>query len=101
MFGPGRSHFRAEARGAFEGLRDRIFEKGDLKSVILQLLKEKPRHGYEVIRALEERFGGFYSPSPGAVYPTLQMLEDLGYTSVVSQDGKKVYTITDEGLKFL
>jgi DNA-binding PadR family transcriptional regulator len=65
------------------------------------LLKEKPRYGYEVIRALEEKFHGFYSPSPGIVYPTLQYLEDMGYVTSKEQDGKKVYTITNEGLKFL
>jgi DNA-binding PadR family transcriptional regulator len=78
-----------------------MFEKGDLKYVILDLLKDKPSHGYEVIRALEERFRGFYSPSPGSVYPTLQMLEDMGYVTATQQDGKKVYAITDEGRKFL
>ena len=79
----------------------RLFEKGDLKYVILDLLKDKPAHGYEVIRALEERFHGFYTPSAGSVYPTLQLLEDLGYVRPLEQDGKKVYTITDEGKKFL
>jgi len=78
-----------------------VFEKGDLKYVILDLLKDKPSHGYEVIRALEERFRGFYSPSPGSVYPTLQLLEDLGYVTATQQNGKKVYEITDEGQKFL
>ena len=64
------------------------------------LLKDKPRHGYEIIREMEEKFGGFYTPSPGAVYPTLQWLEDMGYVTVLAQDGKKTYTITEEGLKF-
>jgi DNA-binding PadR family transcriptional regulator len=77
------------------------FQKGDLKYVILDLLKEKPCYGYEIIRALEERSFGFYTPSAGAVYPTLQMLEEMGYASAVEQDGKKVYTITDEGRQFL
>lgn len=83
------------------GFKERMFEKGDLKYVILDLLAEKPRHGYEVIRDLEERLGGFYSPSPGAVYPTLQMLEDMGYVTSNQQDGKRVYKITDEGRAFL
>jgi DNA-binding PadR family transcriptional regulator len=65
------------------------------------LLKEKPRYGYEIIRALEERSHGFYTPSPGVVYPTLQMLEEMGYASAAERDGKKIYTITDEGRKFL
>ncbi len=78
-----------------------MFGRGDFKYVILELLAEKPRHGYEIIRAVEGRFGGFYSPSPGVVYPTLQMLEDLGYVTSQEQDGKKVYTITEEGRKYL
>jgi DNA-binding PadR family transcriptional regulator len=77
------------------------FHKGDLKYVILDLLKEKPRYGYEIIRALEERSHGFYAPSPGVVYPTLQMLEEMGYASAVERDGKKIYTITEEGSKFI
>jgi DNA-binding PadR family transcriptional regulator len=77
------------------------FHKGNLKYVILDLLKEKPRYGYEIIRALEESSHGFYTPSPGVVYPTLQMLEEMGYASSVERDGKKVYTITKEGSKFL
>lgn len=79
----------------------RLFEKGDLKYVILDLLKDKPSHGYEIIRALEERFYGFYTPSAGSVYPTLQLLEDMGYVGSAEQDGKKIYTITEEGRKFL
>ncbi len=85
----------------FDRLHSRLFERGDLKYVILQLLSERPAHGYEVIRALEERFSGMYTPSAGAVYPTLQMLEDLGYVTVAAQDGKKVYSITEEGQRFL
>ena len=80
---------------------ERIFHKGDFKYLILDLLKEKPRHGYEIIRELEERFGGFYAPSPGAVYPTLQWLEEMGYVTVLAQDGKKTYTVTDAGLAYL
>ena len=77
------------------------FQKGDLKYVILDLIKDKPCHGYEIIRRLEERSHGFYKPSPGAVYPTLQLLEEMGYIEVTHQNGKKVYTITEEGMKFL
>ena len=80
---------------------DRPFGKGDLKYVILDLLKEKPRYGYEIIRDLEERSHGFYTPSPGTVYPTLQMLEEMGYAKSSERDGKKIYTITKEGSKFL
>jgi DNA-binding PadR family transcriptional regulator len=79
----------------------RLFEKGDLKYIILNLVKDKPSHGYEIMRALEESFHGFYTPSAGSVYPTLQMLEDMGYVSALERDGKKVYTITPEGNKFL
>ena len=86
--------------GPFRG--GRMFEQGDLKYVILQLLEEKPRHGYEIIKELESRFGGSYAPSPGTVYPTLTMLEDLGFARVVPEEsGKKIYEITDEGRKHL
>jgi DNA-binding PadR family transcriptional regulator len=81
--------------------RERLFQRGDLKYIILQYIKEKPSYGYDIIRALEERFHGFYVPSPGTVYPTLQMLEEMGYVTLVEQEGKKVYTITEEGRKFL
>ena len=77
------------------------FQKGDLKYVILDLLKDRPRHGYDIIRELEEQSYGFYKPSPGVIYPTLQMLEEMGYASSTEQEGKKVYSITEEGLKFL
>src|SRR6185503_6852729 len=90
--GPRRWHGRAA----------RFFEQGDLKYVILRLLEEKPRHGYEIIKDLESRFGGSYAPSPGTVYPTLTMLEDLGFARVVPEDGgKKIYEITDDGRKHL
>jgi DNA-binding PadR family transcriptional regulator len=79
-----------------------MFEQGDLKYVILQLLAEKPRHGYEVIKELEERFAGSYAPSAGTVYPTLSLLEDMGYASVALEEGgKKVYSITDAGRQYL
>lgn len=80
----------------------RVFEQGDLKYVILRLLEEKPRHGYEIIKDLEDRFGGAYSPSPGTVYPTLTMLEDLGYAKASPDEGgRKVYAITPEGSAYL
>lgn len=75
-----------------------MFDQGHLKYVILQLLDEKPRHGYEIIKEIEEKFGGTYSPSPGTVYPTLTLLEDLGYARARPEEGgKKIYEITDEG----
>ena len=86
--------FRSSRRGT-------SFQKGDLKYVILDLLKDKPRHGYDIIRELEELSYGFYKPSPGVIYPTLQMLEEMGYASSTEQEGKRVYSITEEGLKFL
>ena len=81
--------------------RERRFEKGDIKYVILDLLRDRPSYGYEIIRALEERFGGLYTPSAGTVYPTLQMLEDMGYVTADQRDGRKVYSITEAGQKFL
>jgi DNA-binding PadR family transcriptional regulator len=80
--------------------RESSFPKGDLKYVLLNLIKDKPRHGYELIREIEAQFYGFYKPSPGVIYPTLQMLEEMGYTKSSEQEGKKVYTITEAGLEF-
>src|SRR5881396_4308714 len=92
-------------RGAFwagpRGRRRRWFESGDMKYVILKLLKDKPRHGYEVMKELEDRLHGCYSPSPGTVYPTLQWLEDEGLVRATEVESKKVYEITDSGIKFL
>jgi DNA-binding PadR family transcriptional regulator len=79
-----------------------MFEQGDLKLVILRLLDEKPRHGYEIIKALEERTGGVYAPSPGAVYPTLTLLEELGYARSADEgNGRRIYAITPEGREYL
>src|SRR5713226_2611860 len=77
------------------------FGSGDMKYVILKLLQDKPRHGYEVMKELEEQSQGCYSPSPGTVYPTLQWLEDEGLVRAGDVDGKKVYEITDAGRAFL
>jgi DNA-binding PadR family transcriptional regulator len=73
----------------------------DLQLVILALLEEKPRHGYEIIKALDERSGGFYSPSPGMVYPALTYLDEIGYATVESEGTKKLYRITAEGQTYL
>lgn len=81
--------------------RRRVFGRGDLKFMVLSLLEEQPMHGYEVMQRLEEESGGFYTASPGSVYPVLQMLEDQGYVRVEERDGKKVYHITEEGASFL
>jgi DNA-binding PadR family transcriptional regulator len=94
--------FGAEGRPRGRWRGGRMFEQGDLRYVVLRLLEEKPRHGYEIIKALEERFSGAYAPSPGVVYPTLQLLEDLGYARVRPEsEGKKVYEITDAGRAYL
>jgi DNA-binding PadR family transcriptional regulator len=79
-----------------------VFDPGDLRLIVLKLIAEKPRHGYEVIKAIEEDVGGAYAPSPGVVYPTLQLLEELGHVSLASAEGgKKLYAITDAGRSFL
>jgi DNA-binding PadR family transcriptional regulator len=65
------------------------------------LIKEQPRHGYDIIQELENKFHGMYSPSAGTVYPILQLFEDQGYVTSNQKDGKKVYTITKDGEKFL
>ena len=70
--------------------------------VILHLIAEKPRHGYEIIREIEDQVGGAYSPSPGVIYPTLTMLEELGHATVSPGDGvKKLYAVTVEGRAYL
>lgn len=80
----------------------RLLGHGDLKLLLLALIEQQPRHGYELIRTIEEMFHGAYSPSPGAIYPTLTMLEELGYAAVESeQGGRKLYAITDEGRAYL
>ena len=81
--------------------RRQWFESGDMKYVILKLLREKPRHGYQVMKELEDQMHGCYSPSPGTVYPTLQMLEDEGLVRSRDEAGKKVYEVTEAGIAFL
>lgn len=75
--------------------------RGDVKYFILEILAEGPRHGYDIIAALEQKSGGRYRPSPGSVYPTLQLLEDGGFATAESVDGKRVYTITEAGRTLL
>ncbi len=98
-FGFGPRGFWGGPRGG--GRRRQWFESGDMKYVILKLLKDKPRHGYEVMKELEDQMHGCYSPSPGTVYPTLQWLEDEGLVVAREVEGKKVYEITDTGRAFL
>ena len=101
--GPGRGFFGRPGRGGgFGGREGRVFDSGELRLVILALIAEKPRYGYEVIKELGERVGGEDSPSPGVVYPTLTMLEEMGFASP-SQDNaaRKLYAVTPEGEKHL
>ena len=78
-----------------------FWRRGDIKFIILELLKEGPKHGYEIMKEMEARFGGFYSPSPGSIYPTLQMLEDQGFLTSRPEDGRRVYEMTGAGQAFL
>jgi len=99
------SHDERSSRHDHRGGRSvlgRLFAHGDLRLVILHLIAEKPRHGYEIIKAIEDHVGGAYSPSPGVVYPTLTMLEELGHVTIRAGDGaKKLHTITPEGQAYL
>ena len=99
----GHEHHGHDHRGlGRRGRGGRFFDQGDLRLVILAMLAEQPRHGYELIKEIEDRLGGAYSPSPGVVYPTLTLLEDLGYATVSQSDGpKKLYTVTPEGMAWL
>ncbi len=84
------------------GLRAaRMFASGDIQLIVLTLLNEKPRHGYEIIKALEEHSSGVYTPSPGVVYPALTYLEEMGYAEAQADGNKKLYTITPEGKEYL
>jgi DNA-binding PadR family transcriptional regulator len=93
--------YRYDSCGPWRGPRGSYYGRGNVKFAILDLLKEKPRHGYDIIREMEERSGGAYSPSPGVIYPTLQALEDQDFVKSAEQDGKKVYSITEAGLAYL
>ena len=79
----------------------RMLATGDLRLIALALIAEQPRHGYEIIKVLEEKTSGWYSPSPGIVYPTLTYLEEAGYVTAQTEGTKKLYTITDEGRAYL
>jgi DNA-binding PadR family transcriptional regulator len=102
-FGFGSDRFAGHHRGGGRGIRrGRVFDHGDLRYVLLHLIADKPRHGYELIKAIEERFGGTYSPSPGVIYPTLTLLEELGYLRPETAEGpRKRFSITEEGTAFL
>jgi DNA-binding PadR family transcriptional regulator len=79
----------------------RMIASGDLQLIILALLSEKPRHGYEIIKAIEEHSSGIYTPSPGVVYPALTYLEEMGYASVEQEGNKRLYRITEAGTEHL
>ncbi len=79
----------------------RMLAQGDLRLVALALIAEAPRHGYEIIKLVEEKTADWYSPSPGIVYPTLTYLEEAGYVTASTEGSKKLYTITDEGRAYL
>ena len=105
-FGPGGFHIDfgdgpgGGGWGGHRGRRDRkrMFEGGELRLVLLKLIADEPRHGYQLIKAIEELTEGDYAPSPGVVYPTLTMLEDMGHIAEKkSKDAKKVFEATDEG----
>jgi DNA-binding PadR family transcriptional regulator len=79
----------------------RVLASGDLQLLILLLLSEKPRHGYEIIKAIEEHSSGVYTPSPGMVYPALTYLEEMGYATASAEGTKKLFSITEEGIAHL
>ena len=79
----------------------RRFSSGDLQLVLLALLEERPAHGYELIRSLEERSNGFYVPSPGVIYPALTYLDEIGHAAVEQEGNRKLYRLTDEGHRHL
>ena len=75
----------------------RMLAQGDLRLIALALIAEQPRHGYEIIKVLEDKTQGWYAPSPGIVYPTLTFLEEAGYVTAQADGAKRLYTITTEG----
>ena len=88
--------------GGHRGRRGRVFESGELRLVLLKLISEQPRHGYDLIRAIEELTGGRYAPSPGVIYPTLTMLQDMSLIQEAEAEGaRKPFEITDDGRQYL
>lgn len=98
-FGPFGGGFGGPRGGGFRF--GRMLRDGDLRLIALALIEEEPRHGYDIIKALEERSGGFYSPSPGVVYPTLTFLEEAGHATASTDGNKKVFTIAESGTALL
>jgi DNA-binding PadR family transcriptional regulator len=103
--GRGRHGFGFGGRHGFGGgdmvRAGRMLATGDLRLIALALIAAQPRHGYEIIKVLEEKTAGWYSPSPGIVYPTLTYLEEAGYVTAQAEGTKKLYTVTDEGRAYL
>ena len=102
-WGPFHFDFNDEGwSGGRRGRRSRVFEGGELKLVLLKLIADQPRHGYDLIRAIEELTGGRYAPSPGVVYPTLTMLQDMGLIEEAAGEGaRKPFQITEAGTAHL
>jgi DNA-binding PadR family transcriptional regulator len=97
----GHHHHHHGGHGGHGGRGPRMFDAGAMRYVVLQLIAEKPRHGYEIIKEIEQRVGGGYAPSPGAIYPLMAMLYDMGHVSISSEGNKKLHSITPEGQAFL
>ncbi len=89
---------RGEGPRGHGGRRQRMFDAGELRLVLLKLIEEQPRHGYDLIREIENRTGGAYAPSPGVVYPTMTLLLDMGLAEEEASEGpRKLMTITEDG----
>ena len=99
--GPFGGPFGEGERWGRRGGLGRLFGSGDLRYLLLDLIAEQPRHGYELIKAIEEKFGGMYSPSPGIIYPMLTLFEETGLATVTTEGTRKLYTITEEGKREL
>ncbi len=85
----------------FGGGRERLFDSGEVRLVVLKLLSEEPSYGYQLIKRMEERLAGGYTPSAGVIYPTLTLLEEEGFATSSTENNKKVYSVTPEGLEYL
>jgi len=97
FFGGGGPFGRGGFGGGRGGRGRRPFEQGDLRWLVLDLIATQPRHGYEIIKAIEDALDGHYSPSTGVIYPTLTLLEETGLIAGEAQGAKKLYQITDAG----
>jgi DNA-binding PadR family transcriptional regulator len=101
-FGPGQGWGGRHGMGGGDMIRaGRMLAQGDLRLIALALIAEQPRHGYEIIKVLEDKTAGWYSPSPGIVYPTLTYLEEAGYVTAQVEGAKKLFAITDVGRAYL